>query len=177
MSAPPAGRSPADRSEPRPLALIGRGIDLLVTVAGMLIAVLMFGNVISRFVVNFDVAWASELTSFLMTWATFLGGAAAARRGAHMRIVEFVHLAGGRLRLALEIVIEAVVLAVLGMLVWYGWVLAAGNMDQESTVLYYPMGLQYAAVPVGAALAALYVLRDLAGLVAGRQPREAPVEV
>jgi TRAP-type C4-dicarboxylate transport system permease small subunit len=163
--------------EPRALLALGRAIDLLVILAGAMIVLLMFGNVLSRFIFNFDVAWTTELTGFLMVWATFLGGAAAARRGAHMRVGELVGLAQGRVRRMAEILINLAVAAVLLQLVWYGAAIALGNMDQASTVLYYPMGLQYAALPVGSALALIYVARDIAGFARGEPPHDTPVEI
>jgi TRAP-type transport system small permease protein len=146
--------------EPIPLRVLGTAIDLVVVLGGTLIVLLMFGNVLSRFVFNFDVAWSTELINFLMIWVTFLGAAAAARRGAHMRVGELVGLLSGPGRRTAEIAINLVVVIILGQLVWYGGSIAVGNMDQASTVLYYPMGLQYGAMPVGAALALVYVLRD-----------------
>jgi TRAP-type C4-dicarboxylate transport system permease small subunit len=163
--------------EPRALAVLGQLIDLLVIVGGAAIVVLMFGNVLSRFIFNFDVAWTTELTGFLMIWATFLGGAAAARRGAHMRVGELVGLTRGRTRRIAEILINLAVAAVLLQLVWYGGAIALGNMDQASSVLYYPMGLQYAALPVGAALALVFVARDIAGFARGEPPHDTPIEI
>lgn len=156
-----------DEGESLPLALMGRAVDALLIIAGALIIILMFGNVTSRFIFNFDVAWSTELINFLMIWATFLGGAAATRRRAQMRIAEFVGLLGGRSRRLAEIAINCAVAYLLFLLAWYGWVIAAGNMDQLSSVLYYPMGVQYAALPAGSAIALVYVLRDILLLGSG----------
>jgi TRAP-type C4-dicarboxylate transport system permease small subunit len=84
-----------------------------------------------------------------------------------MRIAEFVGLLGGRSRRFAEIAINCAVAYLLILLAWYGWVIAAGNMDQLSSVLYYPMGVQYAALPVGSAIALVYILRDILLLGSG----------
>ena len=115
---------------------------------------------LSRFIFNYDVAWSTEMIGFLMVWATFLGGAAATRRGVHMRIAEFVAIAKGRTLRNLELAINAAVAAMLALLTYHGWSIAMGNMDQLSTVLYLPVGLQYAALPVGSALALVYVVHN-----------------
>lgn len=149
------------------LALMGRAVDIALIIAGALIIILMFANVTSRLIFSFDVAWSTELINFLMIWATFLGGAAATKRRAQMRIAEFVGLLSGRGRRIAEIAINCVVAYLLCLLAWYGGVIAAGNMDQLSSVLYYPMGIQYAALPVGSAIALVYVLRDIILLGSG----------
>ncbi len=165
--------APSQPPEPLPLRLLGQGIDAALVVAGAAIVVLMFGNVCSRFILRIDVAWVVELTGFLLVWATFLGGAAAARRRIHMRIGELVGLTGGRVRVVWELAIQAVVILILLQLVWYGTIIAQANMRQVMTVLYWPVGWVYAALPVGAALTLVFVLHDVVRtLIDGRPPVE-----
>ena len=147
-------------NEPRWLAVLGRATDIAVIFCGALLCLLVFGNVLSRFVFAFDIAWSNELAIFAMVWATFLGGATAQRRRDHMRIGELVETLGGRPRLVAEVSVNAIVLVVLGLLVWYGVVIARKNMAQEMTVLYWPVGLIYAAMPVGSLLTAVHVVAD-----------------
>ncbi|WP_439577035.1 TRAP transporter small permease [Elioraea sp.] len=136
-------------------------IDAAITVLGAAVAVLVFGNVLSRFVFNFDVAWSGELASFALVWATFLGAAAATRRGAHMRIGEILEALAGRPRAVAEIIVALAVIAVLLLLAGYGTVIAERQWAQLTTVLYWPQGLLYAAMPAGAAVTLPFVLRDL----------------
>jgi TRAP-type C4-dicarboxylate transport system permease small subunit len=155
-------------AEPWPIRLLGTLVDLAVTVAGALIIALVFGNVVARAGFDVDIAWSNEVVTFLLLWATFLGAAAAARRGAHMRIGELVEATHGRPRAVLEALVLVLVAAVLVLLVRYGWVIVARTWQQETTVLYWPVGLLYAAMPVGAALTLVWVVYDLALIVTGR---------
>jgi TRAP-type C4-dicarboxylate transport system permease small subunit len=72
------------------------------------------------------------------------------------------------LRRAVEIGMRLVVLALLIGLTRYGAGLALSQMDQEMSVLYWPVGTQYAALPVGAALTSLFVAHELWRLMTGR---------
>jgi TRAP-type transport system small permease protein len=158
--------------EPAILRFVGRLIDLCLMLGGGLIVVLMFGNVASRFILRIDVAWVVELTGFILVWVTFLGSAAAARRRIHMRIGELVGLTRGRARLAWELLVQLVVVVILCQLVWYGTIIAQANMRQLMTVLYWPYGWLYAALPVGAALTLLYVLHDVARMLIDRRVQD-----
>jgi TRAP-type C4-dicarboxylate transport system permease small subunit len=149
-------------SEPRPLRLLGAAIDACLVLGGGAIVLLVFGNVLSRFMLNFDVAWSGELVGFLLLWTTFLGGAAAARRGAHMRIGELVESLTGRPRALLEALGLGLVVLVLVLLAWYGWIIVERTWPQQTTVLYWPVGLLYASLPVGSLLTLVFVLHDLA---------------
>jgi TRAP-type C4-dicarboxylate transport system permease small subunit len=154
--------------EPLPLRLVGRLVDLAVVLCGAGVAVLVFGNVLARFFAGIDVAWSGELAAFLLVWGTFLGGAAAARRRAHMRVSELVGLLGGGPRRAAEIAINLAVAALLGLVTWYGAIIVELQWPQQTTVLYWPQGLLYLAMPVGAVLTLAFVLHDAVRVANGR---------
>lgn len=156
---------------PRPLALLSVIIDVALALAGAGLAVLVFGNVLSRFIFRWDVAWSGELVTFLLVWGSFVGGAAAIARGAHMRITELVTALPGAARLVLEAVAQLLVLALLVMVVWQGIEICIRTWEQETSVLYWPQGLLYAGMPVGAALGVPFLVWDLVLLARGRLPR------
>jgi TRAP-type C4-dicarboxylate transport system permease small subunit len=141
--------------------LLGHGLDIfLVLGGGGLIAVVM-ANVVARYVLNVSLAWVNEMGEFVLLWLTFLGGARAIQLGAHLSITELVDAAGPGLRRILGWVAELTAAAILlAMLVW-GSLLSGQMMGQTLSVTYIPMGLAYAAMPTGAAIGLLFVLRRL----------------
>ena len=139
---------------------------------GAAMVVLVFANVVSH-VFGGDVAWTTELAELMMVWVTFLGGAAATRRGAHMRITEFLDkldgLAaplGGRARSS------SLALVVLGLLVWFGAGIVAASRNNILTVLDWSMAWQYLSLPVGSALTFVFVAWDLVQIARGRSAAE-----
>ncbi|WP_054142773.1 TRAP transporter small permease [Bosea sp. AAP35] len=162
------------RPEPAALRLLGDAIDIVVTGLAVMLLLVMFANVAARVLLNSDIAWNTEFGEFVLLWATFLGGASAARRGAHMRITEFVEAMPPAWTRVVEIATRIGVIVLLGFLVWYGWNIAQGTMEQEMTVLHWPMGVQYLAMPVGSGLALVYVIYEASLLARGEPiPQEA----
>lgn len=159
------------RAEPAPLRVLGDVIDVSVAALASALLLVMFANVAARAALNANIAWNTEFGEFVLLWATFLGGAAAARRGAHMRIAEFVEAMPRRLRYAVEVATRVAVVVILGFLVWRGFLLAMQTMDQQMTMLGWPVGVQYMAMPAGSALALVFVLYETALVIAGEQPR------
>ncbi len=160
--------------EPRWLRLLGDAIDLAVVVLAGVLLLVMLANVSARVALNSDIAWNTEFGEFVLLWATFLGGAAAARRGAHMRITELIDKMGPSLSRAVEIATRIGTAAVLACLVWYGTTIVQSTMEQEMTVLHWPIGVQYLAMPVGSGLALIFVLHEIWLLALGRPvPQEA----
>ena len=155
---------------PLPIRLLGRAADWAVIVIGATMATLVFLNV-SLHLIDRDLAWVTELGELLMVWVTFLGGACAAQRGAHMTITEFIDkLTPARRRWA-DAAVQALCVAMLLILTRYGWSLVAGNWGNELTVLAWPMAVQYMGMAVGCTLMTVFVGFDLWQTLRG-VPRE-----
>ena len=146
---------------PAPIALLGWLVDWSVVLIGATMASLVFANVIVHNVFHGDIAWTTEFCELLMVWVTFLGGAAATRRGAHMIVGEVIGRLRGGLRRAAEVFVRLVVLASLALLAWYGIDIAEAGGFSTLTVLGWPMTAQYAALPVASLITIVFVGRDL----------------
>jgi TRAP-type transport system small permease protein len=155
---------------PALVRVLGRVVDWSVITIGAAMTTLVFFNV-SLHLINKDLAWVTELGELLMVWVTFLGGACAARRGAHMTITEFIDKLAPAQRRWADAGVQTLCLAMLGVLVFYGWSLVQSNWGNQLTVLEWPMAIQYMGMAVGCTLMAVFVALDLWLTLAG-VPRE-----
>jgi TRAP-type C4-dicarboxylate transport system permease small subunit len=155
---------------PWPIRALGRLTDWTVIAIGAVMAGLVFFNV-SLHVISKDLAWVTELGELLMVWVTFLGGACAAQRGAHMTISEFIDRLDPARRRWADVAVQALCLAMLLVLTRFGWSLVGGNWGNQLTVLEWPMAIQYMGMAVGCTLAAVFVAFDVVQTVRG-VPRE-----
>lgn len=131
---------------------------------------LVFANVVLH-VFHRDNPWTTEFCEFLMVWVTFLGAAAAARRGMHMAITEFVEKLDRRARRWADLAIAALGAGVLALLALYGVRIVDATWANELTVLGWSMGLQYLALPVGSVATLVFVAWDAWQIACG-VPRE-----
>ena len=162
---PPAPPGPA------PLRVIGDAVDWSIVIIGAVMIVLVFINVVMH-AFGKDMAATTEMCELLMVWVTFLGGAAAARRGAHMAITELIDKLGTGQRRLMDLAISAVSAAVLASLVWYGWGITVAGWTNRLTVLDIPMSFQYLALPVASLITLLFVLWDGLQIMRGRSHQE-----
>ena len=162
---------PAGPPAPAPIRLFGQLIDWTIVGIGAVMIVLVFLNVVFH-LFGRDIAWTTEFSEFLMVWVTFLGGAAASRRGLHMTITEFVDKLGPGGRRIADAAIQLLCLGVLGLLTWYGMGIVNATWGNELTVLHFPMAVQYLALPVGAAAMAFFTGWDLIEIARGRTRAE-----
>jgi TRAP-type C4-dicarboxylate transport system permease small subunit len=169
IPARPAHRPLLPPAPPAPglLRLVGDAVDWAVIAIGALMIVLVFINVVLH-LFGRDMAATTELCELLMVWVTFLGGAAAARRGAHMAITELIDKLKPGARRIVDLLITAVSAVVLGQLVWYGWNITRAGWSNQLTVLDIPMSFQYLALPVASFITLLFVLWDGLQILHGR---------
>jgi TRAP-type C4-dicarboxylate transport system permease small subunit len=156
---------------PKPIRWLGTAVDWTVVVIGAIMVIMVFANVVMH-VFHRDIAWTTEFCEFLMVWATFLGGASVARRGTHMVITEFLDKLSGASRRRADAIIQVFCLAVLVLLVKYGFGVVMANWGNELTVLEWPMALQYLGLPVGSAAMLVFVAFDVVQIIRGKTHEE-----
>lgn len=144
-------------SYPAPLRWLSALIDVALAVGGIGIVVLTFVNAALRGTAGFDLAWSLEVTAFLLLWVTFVGCAAAVARASHMRVTEvvsnYVPLGWHR---PIALVIDILIVAVMIALIFFGYAISSHTWAQKTTVLYWPVGLLYASMPVGISLCLIF---------------------
>ena len=85
---------------------------------------------------NADIAWNTEFGEFVLVWATFLGGAAAARRGGHMRITELVAALPRGLSRPIEVATRLAALVIIGLLVFHGVAIVERTMIDFARLVF-----------------------------------------
>ena len=83
-------------------------------------AMLVFANVVSRYVLNYSLIWVEELTRYLMVWVGFLGAGLVLRLGAHIAVDAFQDLLPARAARALRVCIVVVLAVTFAAMTWLG---------------------------------------------------------
>lgn len=157
-SGPPGGRlAGLDRA-------LCRAESVFIGAALAFSSVLLFVNVILRYVFLSPLNWAEETTLYLMVWIVFIGGSIAIRTRGHMAI-DLLPLAlspPNRRRLALAVAFAT--LAFFAVFFWYSLehTLRVRSIDQLTPVMQAPMWLTYLAMPVGSFLMGLRTIQSIA---------------
>jgi TRAP-type C4-dicarboxylate transport system permease small subunit len=129
---------------------------LIVLLAAMV--VIVFANVVMRYLLGTSVIWSEEVARHLMIWMTFVGSGLALRTGAQLGIDTLQNALppGAARALRIELVIGMLLLFVL--LAWYGVDYALRTRFQTSAALGISMMYVYIGMPVGCALMAIHLL-------------------
>lgn len=157
-------RDAASSASPRN-AVLARLEDVLVRVNQWLLialmasmALLVFVNVVCRYLFNFSIIWVEELTQYQMIWVAYLGAGLALREGRHVAVDTLQDLLPAPLRRGLRALIGLAMGVFLAVLVVLGYQIVVFTWSQETPVMNVPTGLPYLAVPIGAAAMLLHLL-------------------
>ena len=162
----PLPQAPSLIAAPALVRWVGKSVDWTVIVIGGAMAIMIFVNVVLH-ALSKDLAWLTELGEFLMVWVTFLGGAAAAQRGAHMSINEFLDKLEPNGRKWADAAGQCFSIAGLAVLFYYGVGIVKGSWGTVLTTLEWPMAWQYMPLPLGAGLMLFFTGWDLILILRG----------
>jgi TRAP-type C4-dicarboxylate transport system permease small subunit len=129
------------------------GICLLASVA------INFVNIIGRYFFSVSIPWAEEIMLFLMVGCVFTGCCAVAWEGRQIRMDVVVTMMPPKVRDALALLSELVLIAAAGAVTAFAWpvILQLAQFDERSQAANFPLVIPQAMIPIGYSLMAVLV--------------------
>jgi len=127
------------------------------------IVLLVFLQVLSRYVFNNSIGWSSELSRYLLIWITWVSASYVIRTGEHIRVTTIINMFKPSVQKVIEVfviicwAIFALVMAIEGTKV----VLNIKLMNQTTSTLGLPMWIVYLAIPVGGSLMIIRLIQQI----------------
>ena len=144
---------------------------LLIMGMVLLMTLVIFAQVIMRYVILSPFAWAEEVGRYLLIWISSLGAAYAVRYGMHISVIFISNKLKGYTAFAVSMVIHVMVIAFSLICLVEGLHLSLRQWDQLSAALRVPMFFAYLAIPFSFALVIMYTLELMAKGVAQMRPK------
>lgn len=158
----------AHRGNPRWLNAAARGIDYLIAFLLLAMVIMVFGNVVLRYVFNSGITVSEELSRWAFVWLTFLGAIVALKEHGHLG----TDLLTSRVSPGVK---RGLVVVSLLLMLWMTWLIFKGsweqvkiNLDVEAPVTGWSMAIVYASGIAFAIPAAFLMLRELWRVVSGQ---------
>jgi C4-dicarboxylate transporter DctQ subunit len=138
------------------LAFIEEWSLFIATMAALLA---LFVNVVLRYGFNYSLAWSEELVREVIILTTFIGCSAAIKARSMIKIDALVQLVPS-LKMPLTFFSNLVTLIFSGMMLYYGWQMAALQVEtfQKTIIMQIPLAYLYAILPL---MGAMMFLRTL----------------
>ena len=132
--------------------VIEKILKIVIGVAMIAMTVVIFYQVILRYVFNASNIWSEELARYLMCYSVLLGAAVAIRKYSHLQVDFAINMLPARGRC---IAVSLCTLVGIGFLVFfcqYGVTLCASTANSISAGTGVPMSYIYACLPIGSVL-------------------------
>ncbi|RST87000.1 TRAP transporter small permease [Aquibium carbonis] len=139
--------------------------DAIVFLVFWTLAVVVFLQFFTRYVLNNSLGWTEEIARYLLIGVTFVGAVTAVRKESHIAVELVYRWLPRRARFALQIAVDLVALAFYGITAWLCVTLAQrtqqmmGAIDLPKSIVYWAVAACFAAMTVYGAVVLVRHLR------------------
>lgn len=133
--------------------------DQFLWLSHAVIAMLIIAAVVFRYFIGDPLVWTEEFIVIVFSWMLFIGLASGFRERMHLRIDALLIVLPPAARTVIGVFATATTLATLAGLVWFGTSQAISLAAVQTPMMRISAAWAVTALPVGAALGCLHVLR------------------
>lgn len=137
--------------------------EYIVIVLLAIMTVVVFWQVVCRFVLKASLPWSEELSRYILVWTTFLGASIGVKRGAHIGVEAFVMILPKNMKVIVKYlgIILSIIFCIVVLNGSLGIIEKQIANHQVSPAMQIPMWYSYAALPVGSLLMAIRFIQTM----------------
>ena len=142
----------------------GATFAALLGACAMLVIAASLGmfQIVTRFVLEQPAEWTEVLIRFSLIWMVFLAIPSAFRQGAMVSVDVLYRWSPPRMRRVLDYIVALAALALIGVIIWFGWDYAQrGGVQSMAGLESVSMFWAYVAMPVGGVFSAIGIVGNL----------------
>lgn len=118
-------------------------LNIAMVVSLSIMAILVFGNVVLRYVFNSGITWSEEVARFLFIWMIFLGAIGALKDNGHLAVDMFVKKLSPTLKKIVYVISNLIVFYILWLVLDGSWKMTLSNMDSTAPATGLPLSYIY----------------------------------
>jgi TRAP-type transport system small permease protein len=123
-------------------------------------SLLVFGNVLLRYLFNSGITWSEEMSRFLFVWMVFLGAIAALKDNMHLGVDLIVNALPEKAKKVAFVISNLLVLYVLWLLLEGSWKMTVLNMNSSAPATGLPLSFLYGiGIVTSISMAAIVLVR------------------
>jgi TRAP-type transport system small permease protein len=152
--------------------LVDKSVDAATILLLCSMVVIVFAQVLFRYVVQSSPPWTEEFSRFNFIWLTFMGSTAVFRRKGHLIIDTLVMLLPPRVNRVLNVPVQIMISVLLLILIDKGIELCRSGWLTRASTMHISLTVIYLSVPVSAVLMLFYQLSWLVDLIKERELKQ-----
>lgn len=131
------------------IRIIDALVNLILIALLVAIIVTVVLQIFFRFFISKPLSWSEEFSRYGFIWISYIGGYICSRNNSHLGISVFVDSLPSTIGKIVRWIANICLVIYQGVVCYYGAELCMKVMRQTSPVLRAPMGVVYAAIPIG----------------------------
>lgn len=141
----------------------------LAILMGLLVMVVFF-QVLNRFLFHVSAAWTEEMGRFVFIWTSVIGTALAVNQRAHIGLTIIVNLFPDKIKKLFLVLAEIVMIGFYSFLVFWGgnWAFY-GFQETSESLMWLPMFYVYVCIPIGGLLMLIFSSNYLVRILIGKE--------
>ena len=149
-----------------------RGVEWMLVAMLAMMAILVFGNVVLRYVFNSGIVFSEEVSRFLFMWINLIGALVVLKDHGHLGVTSLVEKLGERGQRVCRFIADALTCVCCLLLVHGTWKQVIIGMDDLAPVTGIPMGYIQSSLLFSGVGMVLVLGHSLWRQLTGRMPRE-----
>ncbi len=140
---------------------IGLAIDNIGAIIMLIIIILVFLQVITRYVFKNPLSWSEELARCFLIWLVMVGAVMAFRGKEHLKIEGFVHLVSSKYQKLFYLFSDLIIIFVSSVILFYGYSFVMLNRSQYlPSMNWLSISWICLSIPIGSGLILIYAIED-----------------
>lgn len=144
-------------------------VNLLTVFLFISMTLIVFGQVVMRYLFNSSIFWGEEFARYSMIWITFLGAALGVSKGEHTRIDFFIKLLPIKLKKGMEIFNRLLSITFLLAISYYSLSMLTNTMNLKSPALEIPVGVVHSVLPFAGFVMSIYLVIEIIQILSGQK--------
>lgn len=142
--------------------VLDKAVLSLTSVLFIIMVIIVFGQVIARYVLQNSLSWSEEIARYLLVWVVFLSAGYVLGQGCHIFLDVIFNVFPRPVQRVFRKISCLFLLGFSYVITHYGLELVQVGTRQKSSAIGLPMALVYIAIPLGGFLLVIYCLFELA---------------
>lgn len=118
-------------------------LNIIMALALAVMVVLVFGNVVLRYLFNSGITWSEEISRYLFIWLTFLGAIGAFKNKDHLGVDMLIKRLPNKMRKVVLTISELLMLFILILIFDGSWKMTILNLGSTAPATGMPMAVVY----------------------------------
>lgn len=142
--------------------LLGRLLEVIITLCLASVVVITFLQVLFRYVLQQPLTWSQEALMISFVYSVLFGAALAVKNDEHLKVALFDKVPGA-IKKVINVIQYIVVLSLIVALLFYGYLLVENNLESGQIVGMLPLkkAYVYMAIPVSALFMLYYQVKKV----------------